>query len=133
MSVKIKITYDAGKLSKKLPKIIQKHMGRYARSSATGAKQNIDRGVKPPLKDSTIETRKRKKITGTKPLYETGYLHRSIEGKSDGTFTMAKYGIYHHKGDGVPRRKFISPSKKVILKSFDAFRKNIRKAFKKWL
>ena len=130
MQIETKVTYDAGKLLNKMPKIIQKHMGRYARSSATGAKENIDKGVKPPLKPITIETRKRKKITGTKPLYETGALHRSIKGSNEG-LTMLHYGIYHHRGEGVPKRKFISPSKKVILKAFDAFRKDIRKAFKK--
>ena len=131
MNIKLNITYNAEKLASELPRIIQKHMGRYARSSATGAKENIDKGVAPPLKSSTLETRKRKKITGTKPLFETGNLHRSIQGKNNGVLTMARYGIYHHKGDGVPQRKFISPSEKTILKAFDAFRKNIRSSFKK--
>ena len=116
MIAKVKITYNAGKLADKMPKIIQKHMGRYARSSATGAKENIDKGVSPKLVQRTIDVRKSKGIVGTKPLYETGYLHKSLEGRSDGSLLLGK---------------FISPSEKVILKAFDAFRKNIRRAFKK--
>ena len=137
MIKKIKITYNAGKLARQMPKIIQKHMGRYARSSEKGAKEKIDSGKLRPLKDITIKKRKAKGITGTKPLYETGALHRSIKGRSDGVLTMVKYGIHHHrgftnnKGTEVPPRPYIAPSEKTILKAFDAFRKNVRKAFKK--
>ena len=137
--LKITVTYDAGKLGSKMPEIVRKHMGRYARSSATGAKEIIDSGKLRKLEDVTIETRKRKNITGTKPLYETGTLHRSIKGKTTskgGEISMMRYGIHHHRGfitgsRKVAPRPFISPSKKVILKAFDAFRKNIRKSFKK--
>ena len=41
MIKKIKITYNAGKLARQMPKIIQKHMGRYARSSEKGAKEKL--------------------------------------------------------------------------------------------
>ena len=137
MSVKIKITYNAGRLASEMPKIIQKHMGRYARSSEKGAKEKIDSGKLRPLKDFTIRSRKSRGITGTKPLFETGNLHRSIKGRSDGVLTMAGYGIHHHrgftnnKGIQVDPRPYIAPSEKTILKAFDAFRKNVRKAFKK--
>ena len=133
VKLKIKTTFDFGKLSSQMPKIIEKHMQRTARSSATGAKEAIDRGVKPRLEKSTLERRKRAGTGGSKPLFETGELHRSIKGTSEG-LQMWDYGLFHHRGHTkghFPPRPFIFPSKKTILKSFDAFRKDLRKALKK--
>ena len=152
----IETTFDFGKLVNQMPKIIEKHMQRTGRSSAQGAKENISKGLSPPLKKSTIEIRKKRKTGGTKPLFETGDLFRSIKNTKDG-LEMNKYGIYHHRGfktgkltltkfqgekyetsaasmipnKKVPTRPFIFPSENTILKSFDAFRKDLRKALKK--
>ena len=52
MEVKLKINYNSGKLAYNWSKIVKKTISRYARSSAKGAKKNIDKGVKPPLKKS---------------------------------------------------------------------------------
>ena len=141
MSVKIKVKYDAGKLYRNLDKIIKKTMSRYARSSVKGAKKNIDKGVKPPLAISTINIRQKKGITGTKPLYETGNLYRSIEAKKD-TLTMLEYGKLHHNGfttransmipkKKVPPRPFIEPDKQEILTAIDAFKRDLHKNFRK--
>ena len=139
-----------------MPKILEKHMQRTGRSSATGARENISKGLSPPLKESTLEIRKKRGTGGTKPLYETGDLFSSIKNTQDG-LEMNSYGIYHHRGfrtgkleltefrggqyetsaasmipnKKVPARPFIFPSERTILKSFDAFRKDIRKALKK--
>ena len=133
MKLQVKTTFDFGKLARQMPKILEKHTQRTARSSATGAREAIDRGVKPPLKKSTIEIRKKRGTGGSKPLYETGALHRSIRGTSEG-LEMNTYGLYHHQGHSkghFPARPFIQPSERAILKSFDAFRKDLRKALKK--
>jgi phage gpG-like protein len=156
MQAKAKISYNAGKLASNLPKIIQKHMQRYARSSEKGSKEAIDKGILiEPLdeqgfkmggkikgiKNITRIVRHNKGITGTKPLYETGNLHRSIKSK-DGKLTMLHYGILHHRGfttspksmfpnKKVPARPFIGASKKEILSVFDAFKKDIRRNFRK--
>ena len=156
MKLQIKTTFDFGKLASQMPKILEKHMQRTGRSSAQGAKENISKGLSPPLKNSTLEIRKKRGTGGTKPLYETGDLFRSIKNTKDG-LEMNEYGIYHHRGfktgklelmefqggqyetsaasmipnKKVPARQFIQPSEKTILKSFDAFRKDIRKALKK--
>ena len=158
MIKEITTTFDFGKLAGKMPKIIEKHMQRTGRSSAQGAKEAISKGLTPPLKKSTIQIRKQRGTGGTKPLFETGSLHSSIKSTKDG-LEMNSYGIHHHygftpkqipfilgqvskkrdfiafankkKGIKVPARPFILPSKKTILKSFDAFRKDIRKALKK--
>tara|TARA_Y100001963_G_C6522006_1_gene327047 strand:- start:29 stop:454 length:426 start_codon:yes stop_codon:yes gene_type:complete len=141
MQIKTKITYNAAKLASNFPRIIEKHMQRYARSAEKGSKEAIDKGLTPPLKKITTIIRHNKGITGTKPLYETGNLYRSIKA-NDGKLTMLEYGFKHHKGfttgkgavfpnKKVPPRPFIKPSKKEILNSFDAFRKDIRKNFRK--
>ena len=132
MKLQIKTTFDFGKLARQMPKILEKHMQRTGRSSATGAREAIDKGVSPKLKKSTIDRRKKSGTGGTKPLYETGTLYRSIKGTSEG-LEMWDYGLYQHQGHKrghFPPRPFIKPSEKAILKSFDAFRKDVRKALK---
>ena len=149
MEVKTKVDFSFSKLASALPKIIEKTMSRYARSSAKGAKKNIDRGVKTiiphnegsGLRTSTLNIRQKKGITGTKPLFETGNLYRSIKAKGD-TLTMVEYGKLQHDGfitrasSMVPKKKvlprpFIEPDKQEILTVIDAFKKDLHKNFKK--
>ena len=116
-----------------MPKVLEKHMQQTGRSSAQGAREAIERGVSPKLEQSTLDRRKRAGTGGSKPLFETGALHRSIKGTSEG-LQMWDYGLFHHekhKKGHFPPRPFIFPSEKTILKSFDAFRKDLRKALKK--
>ena len=47
MQIKTKITYDANKLAKKMPKMIAEVMKRFAREVATQSKGHIDKGLKP--------------------------------------------------------------------------------------
>ena len=131
--ISITTTFSFSKLASEFPKILEKHAQRTARSSAQGAREAIDKGVSPPLEQSTINRRKRNKTGGTKPLFETGELYRSIRGTSEG-LEMLEYGLFHHRGHKTghfPPRPFIQPSEKAILKSFDAFKKDLRKALKK--
>jgi len=141
MEVKLKIDYNSGKLAYNWSKIVKKTISRYARSSAKGAKKNIDKGLKPALKKSTINIRKNRGITGTKPLYETGNLYKSITAEKD-TLTMNHYGMKHHKGfktgaksmikgKKVPPRPFIEPDKQEILTVFDAFKRDLSRNFRK--
>ena len=149
MEVKTKITYNAAKLVNALPGIIKKTASRYARLSAKGARKNIDKGVMTAvphsegsgLRKSTLNIRHNRGITGTKPLYETGSLYRSIKAQGN-KLTMNDYGMLHHKGfrtrasSAVPNKKvharpFIKPDKREILTVFDAFKKDIRRNFRK--
>jgi len=142
------------KLYDKLPEILEKGGRRITRSSAKGAKDRIDKGLSPPLKRSTIELRKEKGTGGTKPLYETGSLYRSIKSTDEG-LEMKKYGWYHHKGftvknvpvgfengkpvfhkskkisKKVPARPFIFPSKKEILEPMKKIYMDVRKSLSK--
>ena len=153
MKVKTTISYYAAKLASELPKIIEKYMQRYARSAEKGSKEAIDKGIliKPlnpatgkkgklqGLTDTTIALRRARGIGGTKPLFATGRLYRSIKGTSEG-LQMIAYGLKHQKGfknpeplkyRDVPARPFIGASKKETLTAFNKFKKDMRKAFKK--
>jgi len=128
MKLKTTVNFDFGKLADTMPKIIEQHMQRIARSAATGSKEAIDKGVSPKLENSTIAKRKRDGISGTKPLYRTGNLHRSIKGTSEG-LEMLEYGVWHHKGiENRPMRKFIETSAKTVMPIFDKFKSALRKA-----
>ena len=138
VKVKISVSYNAGKLASQMPKIVEKYMQRYGRSAEKGSKEAIDKGLKPPLEQFTIEHRKNKGQGGSKPLFATGNLYRSIKGTSEG-LQMLAYVLKHHKGyknpvknwRDVPARPFIQVSEKEILSAFNKFRKDIRGAFKK--
>ena len=138
MKIKFKISYDAGELASEMPKIIEKYMQRYARGAEKGSKEAIDKGLEPPLSEFTIEHRKNKGQGGSKPLFATGNLYRSIKGTSEG-LEMLGYGLKHQRGyknpiknwARVPARPFIQTSRKEILTAFNKFKKDIRKAFKK--
>ena len=141
MEIKTKVSFSFANLASNLPRILEKTASRYARSSVKGARKNIDKGVMPPLKKSTLNIRHNRGITGTKPLYETGNLYRSIKAQGN-KLTMNDYGMLHHKGfrtrassavpkKKVPPRPFIKPDEQEILTVFDAFKKDIRRNFRK--
>lgn len=156
MKLEIKSNFSFTELSNNLPNILEKQTRRITRSSAEGIKKNIGKGLSPSLKKSTLEIRKFRGISGSKPLFATGALKRSIKGTKDG-IQMLEYGLHQHrgftpkkipfirntrkgeqlafannkKGITVPSRPFIAPSQKTILKSIDAFKKDLRKGMRK--
>ena len=130
MKLEIKTNFSFSKLSSSLPKILEKHLQRTARSSAQGAREVIESGRLKRLKTSTINRRKRRGTGGRKPLFETGSLFRSIKGTSEG-LKMNEYGLWHHEGNKRPKRPFIFPSRKTILESIDFFKKDLRKGLRK--
>tara|TARA_R100001594_G_scaffold28676_3_gene53948 strand:+ start:505 stop:1023 length:519 start_codon:yes stop_codon:yes gene_type:complete len=92
-----KRNFDFHKLLDNIPKILDKGTKRLGRSAAKGAKERISKGLKPRLKASTLQLRRERGTGGTKPLFETGSLFRSIKANDEG-FTMNEYGWYHEKG-----------------------------------
>ena len=159
MNLKTSMNFSFRRLSSKIRSITEQYAKGIAKHSAEASKKAIMDGLSPPLKESTINIRKfRSKGTGSKPLKYTGALYSSIKPVKGG-WKMWSYGLNQHrgftpkkipfqfgqvskkrdflafahnkKGIKVPARPFIFPSKKTILKSFDAFRKNLRKALKK--
>ena len=128
-----KATFSFPKLVREYPKLMSKFSGRVARSAEKGAKDAISKGLSPPLKPITVESRKRRGTGGSKPLFETGKLFRSIKGTNEG-LEMWDYGYKHHIGNAgknTDARPFIKTDEKQVLKTFDAFRKDLRKALKK--
>ena len=61
MKLKIKTNFDFGKLSNKMPTIINDYLSGYARGTETGSKQNIDNGL-AAIKDSTKKWRRSKSV-----------------------------------------------------------------------
>ena len=143
------------RLASRIGRNISDATRRVSRSAAKGAKERIDAGVTPPLKESTIALRRERGTGGTKPLYETGDLYRSIKSTKEG-LEMNKYGIYHHYGftahnvpigkdkdnkpkfihnkwitKSVPARPFIFPSKKEILDPLKKTTMDIRRSLKR--
>ena len=149
--ITVKKNFDFFKLEKKLPKIFSDGGRRVTRSAARGARERIENGLTPPLKKSTLELRKERGLGGSKPLYATGELHRSIKSTKDG-LEMLHYGWYHQKGfisknvpigfrngkpifarnkriqKQVPARPFIFPSEKDILNPMKKLFMDIREA-----
>ena len=155
MKLKATSNFSFEQLANNLSKNIEKGTKRIARSAVKGAKERIDKGLSPPLKKSTIELRKERGTGGSKPLYETGSLHRSLKATDKG-IEMNKYGWYHHKGfkatnvpigknklnepefirgkwiqRNVPARPFIFPSQKEILEPAKKMLMDIRKSMQK--
>ena len=161
MKLQIKTTFDFGKLAGKIEGIMNKHAERTGRVSVQGIKDAIDGGKFDAISDATRYVRKEglspnsgmTATSSTKPLVHTGKLRRSIKWVSRGQkgISMEDYGVYHLKerkikknkftksmnfaGKTRPARDFVSAGlkerEKGVLKSFDAFRKDLRKALKK--
>ena len=161
MKLQIKTTFDFGKLAIKIEGIMNKHADRTGRVSVQGIKDAIDGGKFDAISEATRYVRKEglspnsgmTATSSTKPLVHTGKLRRSIKWVSRGQkgISMEDYGVYHLKerkikknkftksmnfaGKTRPARDFVSAGlkerEKGVLKSFDAFRKDLRKALKK--
>ena len=133
MKLETKVNFDFNKLANQMPKIIDRLIENYAISAEKGSKENIDKGVTPPLEQSTIDRRRRRNTGGSKPLFETGKMYRSIKGTKQG-LEMLKYGFAHHIGMAGKHgkiRKFISASKKETVSVFAKFKKQIEKSLRK--
>ena len=128
MAIKLKLSSNFSflSLSKSLDSIIKKQSFKSNQNIAKSAKSKITNGLSPALKKSTREIRRKRGTGGSKPLYETGNLFRSIKATDNG-IEMNKYGIYHNNGYKtstksmikdklVPARPFIFPSDKEVQK-----------------
>ena len=132
--------FDFHKLSKGMKTIMDAQPQKIAKESAKSIKQRILKGLKPPLKESTMKVRKARGVAGALPLVATGALMRSIKDTKKG-LNIKQYGVYHHEGftpkkipftqtlkkgaipfinnkSGVkvPARPFISPGAKDLFK-----------------
>ena len=161
MKLLVKTTFDFGKLAGEIKGIMEKHADRTGRVSVQGIKNAIDGGKFDAISEATRYVRKKglspasgmAATSSTKPLVHTGKLRRSIKWVSRGVKGIAgeDYGLYHLKERKIKKNKFstkmnfagktrpardfvaagLKEREKSVLKSFDAFRKDLRKALKK--
>tara|TARA_R100000655_G_scaffold39184_2_gene74331 strand:+ start:1026 stop:1499 length:474 start_codon:yes stop_codon:yes gene_type:complete len=119
MELKIKTNFSFGKLERQMPKIIREYLSDYAKGTEEGSKNNIDKGLNPPLKKSTIEIRKTKDIAGSKPLKASGKLYNSIKSNKVGNkLFFLEYGQYHREGftpKKIPVLKAHTPDKVIFV------------------
>ena len=136
MQIKTKVTYDAGKLAREMPKLIKNLIKDYAIASKKGSRHNIFSGnVKPGIEESTKEARRKRGLLGSPPLLATGQLFKSMkvkELKTTALLQMKEYGYFHHIGKGENKeRPFIDTTPKDFTKIFNQFQKDVAKNFKK--
>lgn len=145
VKLKINVTYDAGKLAKKMPEIISKFVENYTIRTAENAKDEIKDGKLKQLGEVTKKIRDIRGHTPHTPLVATGTLLNSIKVKKLKTMSkilMKNYGLLHNNGfktapnsmipnSDVPARPFLKPSKKFAGYIVRDFRNAIKKAFAK--
>jgi|TARA_R100000049_G_C1916796_1_gene62889 hypothetical protein len=139
---------SAGAFSTKAGQVFGSHIAKSSRELIESGK------VKPGLKASTIQIRRARGTGGSKPLFETGRLAKSLKATKDGQLSMEHYGKYHlegfkpkqipfkvvagerewfmpNKGIKVEARNFISYGMDKINEPFKKIIVDIRKAFRK--
>ncbi|MDE0954714.1 MAG: hypothetical protein OR994_08550 [Candidatus Poseidoniales archaeon] len=110
MKLEIRVGVDFGKLATAMPKLIDGFLKSSIDETIKVSKNFIKSGkVTPPLKDITKKTRRRKGFSETPPMYMSHDLYDSIEPTKDG-IRLARYGYYHHTGEGNLQREFIMHS-----------------------
>ena len=125
MKLKIKTNFDFGKLSNKMPTIINDYLSGYARGTETGSKQNIDNGL-ADIKDSTKKWRRSKGYPEHPPLKASGKMYNSIKADKN-KLKILDYGKWHDEGK-VPTTKarpFIGSTKENEKIIDDKFNKDI--------
>tara|TARA_Y100001963_G_C6396953_1_gene272358 strand:+ start:40 stop:468 length:429 start_codon:yes stop_codon:yes gene_type:complete len=120
MKVKVNITYNAARLVKSLPRMMEKVIEGSGHFSAELSRKSIqEERHKKPLSQRTIKSRlegnhpsgKPFKTRSIKPLIWSGNLYNNIKGTKGG-LEMPTYGYYHHIGRDTgkikrPERPFI--------------------------
>ena len=159
MKVKVNITYNALKLARNLPKIIDEIIEATTKDIVINAKERIDsvdyisfsqsHSKMPQLSDKTLAERRVGTLAGkpygsptTKktPLKYTGKLYNTMKATSSG-INMEKYGWYHNLGVSDinprirrPKREFLDVEFKKMKydKKLDVFiESQLKKYFKK--
>ena len=155
--VKINITYDAAKLVRKFPDIVEELSEHMADRAKVFFIKNTEKGKDihgkdfAPLKPVTLEMRKRgagkykTPIQHNKPLIASRNMIQNKMKRIFDTKTMSHglevrgYGVYHYEGNSktnLPQRKWFGLSEHVLKNIIDnkklrTFRKQVSRAFKK--
>ena len=142
MRVVIETNFSFPNLVKKFKKFEKKATTDLYKAAAKQAKSKIKSGSLRPLRQSTVDLRKRDGIKGIKPLHATGRLFKSIKGDSKG-FHIIEYGKKHNdgfttstsskfipnfRGKKIAPRPFIEPDEEIQEKYAEEIIKAIDKA-----
>ena len=141
IEIKKKSNFSFKKGANRIADIINQQPIKIAKESAKNIRGNILKGLRPPLKKSTMDLRKKAGIDGANPLFATGKLYKSIKNTKKGV-QMLEYGKLHHEGfttgakskipgKRVPARPFIFPGVKDMLKITKTIIKHINKVMRK--
>tara|TARA_R110002012_G_scaffold14389_1_gene59558 strand:+ start:45 stop:476 length:432 start_codon:yes stop_codon:yes gene_type:complete len=143
MEAKVKIDYNAAKLVKTLPKMIENLIKSSGDSTADQSRKNIDNEIhKKPLTKMTIKSRLEGNYpTGKKlprensivPLKWTKNLYKGMKGTEKG-LSIAPYGVLHNKG--IPTGKIKRPKREFIefkesKKGMNIFNQDLQKNLRK--
>jgi len=142
MQAKVKISYNAAKLVRALPKMIENFIESSGNDSADESRKSIDEQKHGKrLSQLTIKSRlegnhpsgKNIRTTDITPLKWSGNLYKNIKGTKKG-LEMPKYGYYHHIGKTTgkikrPERPFIEL--KVSEKAEKQFKTDLKRNFRK--
>ena len=155
MKVKLKVTYNAEKLVRKMPEILDTLTGQMAERARVFYIKNTEKGKDifgddfEELKPATLKMRKgglgtyKSPITHDKPLIASrNMLQNQIKrvfstGEATQALEIRGYGVHHYKGGkNLPQRKWFGLSKHVLKNIIDnkklrTFRKQVSRAFKK--
>ena len=149
MKVKLKVTYNAGKLVRKLPNIIEKLSSDMVDRAKVFYIKNTEKGKDifgddfEELKPTTLKMRKgglgtyKSPITHDKPLIASRNMIQSINKAKKKTLYITGYGVFHNrKRKKVPQRRWFGMSEYVLENILDnrklkTFRKQISRALKK--
>ena len=127
MKLEVKVNFDFGKLEREMPKIIHNYLNRAASNTGKGARENIDSGNLPPLKEITLKLRRMRGISGDKPLYATGEMYKSIK-PVEGGLSLQDGATWHHMGLNRPKRFFIEELEADKKDNLNKFTKERQKA-----
>lgn len=134
MIKKIEVTFDFGKLSRKIDKILQNDIEVKKKEFAAMARINIISGNLRPLRQTTVNQRRkgggkgRPKTGSITPLFYTGKLLSSIKAVSEG-IELFEYGWHHNQGFDHHTAGKISPRPFLFTRA-DNLKPNIKKRFK---
>ena len=132
MDLKISVNFDFGKLANNIGDIMDEYTRGYAKESERASKDNIDKGLSPPLHTVTRLIRFKRKQPLRPPLKASGKLYKSIR-QEKSSLKKLNYGLEHHKGFTTDPKSKI-PNKDVEPRPFiDTIAKNKKELDKKFM
>jgi hypothetical protein len=113
---KITQNFTFSYLSKNIEKFLLDYVEDVKSDFEKASKARIKSGLGHKLKQSTLQIRKKRGISGTKPLFATGNLYNSIKKTKEG-LQILEYGLFHNKGFTTGNKSMI-PNKEVPARTF---------------